>query len=163
MLGSFTKKRVQAKVCSPTAGLFMLSPGAGPDSGWKGVTIIKTPNILIAGLIHGQIVALTLRHAVQTMRRSSTAGRFSSIRQQLLYQALQGHFQELLLSQSRALANTSDATLIELLMKGQDAEQVVSVLGDPPHFPAADVHLVSCVLLHSCHKKKNNNTKTLKL
>lgn len=28
-------------------------------------------------------------------------------------------------------------------MKGQDVEQVVSVPGDPPHFPAADARLIS--------------------
>lgn len=30
-------------------------------------------------------------------------------------------------------------------MKGQDVEQVVSVPGDPPHFPTADARLISCV------------------
>lgn len=83
---------------------------------------------------------------VPTRRRSPAAGGFSSFYAclPLQHRALQGH-KELLLCRWGALPNTSDATLTELLMKGQDVEQVVSVLGDPPHFPAADARLILCL------------------
>lgn len=61
------------------------------------------------------------------------------------------------------LPNTSDATLIELLMKGQDVEQVVIVPGDPPHFPAADARLISCVATVAFMSQKQTKKKRLEL
>lgn len=127
--------------------------------------MLKIPSILRADQIPGRIVPETLGSAVPTRHRPPAGGRSAGgfsffFCQRLRYRALEGH-KELLICQWRALPNTSDATLIELLMKGQDVEQVVIVPGDPPHFPAADARLISCVatvaFMSQKQTKKNNN------
>lgn len=106
--------------------------------------MLKIPNILIADQIPGRNIPDTMGYADPRVHHRAPAGNRRVFCQRLRYQALEGH-KEFLICQWRALPNTSDATLIELLMKGQDVEQVVSVPGDPPHFPTADARLKSCV------------------
>lgn len=129
--------------------------------------MLKIPNILRADQIPGRIVPETLGSAVPTRHRPPAGGRSAGgfsffFCQRLRYRALEGH-KELLICQWRALPNTSDATLIELLMKGQDVEQVVIVPGDPPHFPAADARLISCVATVAFMSQKQTKKKRLEL
>lgn len=66
-------------------------------------------------------------------------------------------------SGGHCLPNTSDATLIELLMKGQDVKQVASVPGEPPqprHLPAADASLISCAATVALKSQKPSEKTT---